>query len=202
MKNRIKGIIIVRERTSTAPKMHKINAFTLFIIKMAILFIVVTVLAFAAGWTFVVQRIVSYDEMQSQYDSLVRHSQQIDSLKINVVRINRYLQYFKMVSSLDGRNTSPPTIEEYLRDTSLITSYRLDAQLEFRKIPRIRPVTGVISRSFDKSIPHEAVDFAAPQGSPVRVTADGQVESVYYDENLGNVVVVRHSYDDKTLYAN
>jgi murein DD-endopeptidase MepM/ murein hydrolase activator NlpD len=107
-----------------------------------------------------------------------------------------------MVSALDPSDAHPPTIEEFLKDTALIASFEnADIQKEFSKIPKIRPVTGIISRHFDKTIPHEALDFVAPEGSPVRATADGQVTRVYFDENLGNVIILKHSSGYETLYA-
>ncbi len=49
---------------------------------------------------------------------------------------------------------------------------------------------------------HEGLDIAAPAGSSVSVTQDGTVTAVYEDDYLGNVVVVSHSGDLATRYAN
>jgi len=202
-KNKIKGIIIVRERTNAAPKMIKINDFFVFFFKAMIVFIFLSALALAFGWSFVFQRLTTYHDMQVKTDSLILHSQQVDSLKINIVRINRYLEYFKMVSSIESKNgTTPPTIDEFLKDTALVMPQEfLDAQQQFRSIPKIRPVTGIISRGFDPSIPHNAIDFVAPRGTPVRATADGAVSRVFFDTDMGHVVVITHSYGYETLYA-
>jgi murein DD-endopeptidase MepM/ murein hydrolase activator NlpD len=202
MSNKIKGIIIIREHTADAPKIYKTNAWVLGILQMLFLFIVIAAVALVFWWSFVFQRLITYNDMKVQNDSLAQYSQQVDSLKTNIIKINRYLEYFKMVSSLDSKNGHPPTIDEFLKDTALIASFESsDAQSEFRKIPKIRPVTGIVSRNFDKAIPHEAIDFVAPEGSPVRATADGEVARAYFDENLGNVVVLKHGDGYETLYA-
>lgn len=201
MSNKVRGIIIVREKTEHAPKMHKINGFVLFILKAAFVFFSVSIVVFFLTWTLIAHRLITYSSMQMQNDSLILHARQIDSLKVNIMGINNYLEYFKVVSSLDNR-TAPPTFDEYLKNAALIASFEIpDAQREFRKIPKIRPVTGVISRGFDKAAGHEAVDFVAPLGTPIRSAADGEVKNVYFAEDLGRVVVIRHSEGYQTLYA-
>ena len=49
---------------------------------------------------------------------------------------------------------------------------------------------------------HEGLDIAAEAGDLVAATQDGTVTAVYEDDYLGNVVVVSHSGDLATLYAN
>jgi murein DD-endopeptidase MepM/ murein hydrolase activator NlpD len=48
---------------------------------------------------------------------------------------------------------------------------------------------------------HRGVDYAAPTGTPVRATADGQVEEINRQGGYGNVVVLRHGAQYSTLYA-
>jgi len=202
MRNKVKGIIIVREQTEDMPKMIKVNGFFVLLIKVAIMFILISAAVLAFGWSFVFHRVADFQGMKNENDSLAVHTRQIDSLKINIVRINRYLEYFKMVSSIEGVNGTPPTIDEFLRDTAhVITQDFLDAAQRFHEIPSIRPVTGIISRGFDPAVPHLAIDFVAPRGSPVRATADGVVIKVFYDTDMGNVVVLAHGDVYQTLYA-
>ena len=49
---------------------------------------------------------------------------------------------------------------------------------------------------------HEGLDIAVELGTPVSVTQDGTVTAVYADDYLGPVVVVSHSGDLATRYAN
>lgn len=49
---------------------------------------------------------------------------------------------------------------------------------------------------------HEGLDIAAEAGSPVSATQAGSVTAVYEDDFLGTVVVVSHSGDLATRYAN
>jgi murein DD-endopeptidase MepM/ murein hydrolase activator NlpD len=48
---------------------------------------------------------------------------------------------------------------------------------------------------------HKGVDYGAPTGTKVRVTADGHVTFVGRKNGYGNVVVVRHPNGYETLYA-
>jgi len=48
---------------------------------------------------------------------------------------------------------------------------------------------------------HRGVDFAAPVGTRVRAAADGVVEYAGQQRGYGNVIIIRHANDKKTLYA-
>lgn len=49
---------------------------------------------------------------------------------------------------------------------------------------------------------HNGLDIAAELGAQVKAAADGVVEQVYEDDLLGVVVVIGHTGNTKTLYAN
>jgi murein DD-endopeptidase MepM/ murein hydrolase activator NlpD len=48
---------------------------------------------------------------------------------------------------------------------------------------------------------HRGVDYAAPEGTPVRATADGVVTLAGEQNGYGNVVMVRHDGEYSTVYA-
>jgi murein DD-endopeptidase MepM/ murein hydrolase activator NlpD len=48
---------------------------------------------------------------------------------------------------------------------------------------------------------HLGVDYAAPTGTPVRSVADAVVEFAGWQRGYGNVVILQHKQDRKTLYA-
>lgn len=60
----------------------------------------------------------------------------------------------------------------------------------------------IYSKTLDQWTTHKAVDIACPQGTAVQCVLGGTVERVYTDDQLGVTVVVKHSSDRKTLYAN
>lgn len=48
---------------------------------------------------------------------------------------------------------------------------------------------------------HEGLDYAGPQGGPVRATADGVIETARHDGAYGKQIVIRHAPDLATHYA-
>jgi murein DD-endopeptidase MepM/ murein hydrolase activator NlpD len=48
---------------------------------------------------------------------------------------------------------------------------------------------------------HRGTDFAAPMGTPVRVTADGAVQFAGQQNGYGNVIIVKHDERYSTVYA-
>ena len=48
---------------------------------------------------------------------------------------------------------------------------------------------------------HNGVDFAAPAGTPVVAAADGEVYTVYEDDQMGMTVVIRHADGYTTKYS-
>ena len=48
---------------------------------------------------------------------------------------------------------------------------------------------------------HNGIDFAAAAGTPVVAAADGEVYTVYNDEQMGMTVVIRHENGYTTKYA-
>lgn len=48
---------------------------------------------------------------------------------------------------------------------------------------------------------HKGVDYAAATGTPVHTTGDGKIEFVGRKGGYGNVIIVRHSGNNQTLYA-
>jgi murein DD-endopeptidase MepM/ murein hydrolase activator NlpD len=75
----------------------------------------------------------------------------------------------------------------------------LKSPLEFTRVSstfsraRRHPILGGLR-------PHLAVDYAAPQGTPVFAVADGTVESAGWSGGGGNTVVLRHRANFKTMY--
>jgi murein DD-endopeptidase MepM/ murein hydrolase activator NlpD len=75
----------------------------------------------------------------------------------------------------------------------------LKSPLEFTRVTstfsrgRRHPILGGIR-------PHLAVDYAAPQGTPIFAVADGTVESAGWSGGGGNTVVLRHRANFKTMY--
>jgi murein DD-endopeptidase MepM/ murein hydrolase activator NlpD len=73
-------------------------------------------------------------------------------------------------------------------------------------IPNIPPVNGWITRSFSMlpdstTDKHEALDFAASAGSPIKASAPGVVEEISNDKYLGLIVTINHDFGFITKYG-
>ena len=60
----------------------------------------------------------------------------------------------------------------------------------------------IYSKTLDQWTTHLGVDIGCPEGTAVKCVLGGTVDKVYTDDQLGVTVIVKHSSDRKTLYAN
>ena len=76
--------------------------------------------------------------------------------------------------------------------------------------PSILPTTGVLSSGFSKSrlhpihhkpLPHEGMDVAAPEGTPILAAASGRVSFVGSRTGYGLTVQLDHGFGYETLYG-
>ena len=75
-----------------------------------------------------------------------------------------------------------------------------------RYIPKGQPLEGWITRGFSLNEyvfggQHTGIDFAAKEGTEVKVTADGKVSFVGWDDVYGNLVAVDHQNGYVTYYG-
>jgi murein DD-endopeptidase MepM/ murein hydrolase activator NlpD len=82
-------------------------------------------------------------------------------------------------------------------------------QAQARATPSIWPLVGTYSSPYgNRKDPftgltefHPGLDISADQGVPVHATADGKVESAFYDGNYGNAIVLTHGFGISTRYG-
>ena len=60
----------------------------------------------------------------------------------------------------------------------------------------------VYNRTLDEWRTHSGIDIAAPIGTEVRAAADGTVVDVKQDPRLGFLIIIEHTRDFRTVYAN
>ncbi|WP_459616882.1 peptidoglycan DD-metalloendopeptidase family protein [Bordetella sp. 2513F-2] len=70
------------------------------------------------------------------------------------------------------------------------------------KFTRISSTFGMRMHPIHKRwIGHKGVDYAAPSGTPIHATADGEVEFAGWQNGYGNVVILKHHGKYTTLYG-
>jgi murein DD-endopeptidase MepM/ murein hydrolase activator NlpD len=143
-------------------------------------------------------------ELKNKIDTITVLSSYLE----NLVMPSKLLEKFKIKavvspigdSLVDNSNRFPKNA--YVDITSQPTNFndRLSA------IPNIPPVNGWITRSFSMlpdstTDKHEALDFAASAGSPIKATAPGIVEEISNDKYLGLIVTINHDFGFITKYG-
>ena len=94
------------------------------------------------------------------------------------------------------RKTLPISEESYLREKARPTGLPIAQKVKISSLFGLRP--DGMGWGYEL---HQGIDFIAPYGSPVYVTAPGTVEKAGWDQAFGNRVVVDHGYGHRTLYA-
>ena len=88
----------------------------------------------------------------------------------------------------------------YTPDGKSVRKAFLRSPVEFSRIS-----SGFTSERFhpilQKWRSHKGVDYAAPMGTKVKVTADGTVAVAGWQNGYGNVIHIKHSKDVETVYA-
>ncbi len=117
---------------------------------------------------------------------------------------------------MDSDDTSTASIKESIQEFNILKAasfshiyHHYAHQFQTRVQPSIWPVNGVVKSSFGRrsdpfsgeSAVHSGVDLSAPVGTPVKVTADGVVETVTTAGRFGRLVVVDHGGGLQTYYG-
>lgn len=80
---------------------------------------------------------------------------------------------------------------------------------QLANVPSMWPIEGPVTSSFgEREDPfngegafHAGIDISAPNGTPVRATGDGVVESAAVENGYGRQVIVNHGHGVKTTYG-
>lgn len=93
-----------------------------------------------------------------------------------------------------------------------LASLKSDVQ-EYQKrlaaTPSIWPTRGRVTSEFGTRLSpftrrrefHYGIDIAAPRGTPVYATAEGEVILAAYRRGMGNTIIIDHGYNFRTLYG-
>jgi len=91
-------------------------------------------------------------------------------------------------------------------DTSGAMAFSKGDSRGSRLVPFIWPAAGKVSAEFGERRgllggKHEGIDIAAPQGTPVYATADGEVIFAGWTDDMGNLVIIKHGDRFSTRYG-
>jgi murein DD-endopeptidase MepM/ murein hydrolase activator NlpD len=114
-----------------------------------------------------------------------------------------------LLGEADIHSTTEYAETEWITFQGHLSGAQWEAGVEpdsLRCIPRGQPIDGWVTRGFSPEKPlfggeHPGVDFAAKEGTQVRVTADGTVSFAGWDEVYGNLAMVDHGNGYVTYYG-
>ncbi len=146
---------------------------------------------------------------------LLAITEKVKQIEENLLKIDSFLRkkgIRKIKYAVGGHSLyGKDDIFKYLDINYLSFLEKRSAKIEkiLRNIPLGYPVYGKITSRFGYRIDpfsgkyefHRGVDIRAKKGSPVRATADGIVEFAGRHPGYGKMVIIRHKYGFKTLYA-
>ena len=137
-----------------------------------------------------------------------QQQQELDVATTYIQQLNQKLRSIprEKIDQTDDPDKIRDLLDDYLKEKKI-----KDETPEFdtispqknkkRFIPDLTPVKRNFALSQKFSDKHKAIDFAAPIGTEVIASAAGEILSVYYDEYLGNVMIIDHFNEYATLYA-
>ena len=210
-------------------RIHVPYAFVYVVLALAV-FGGITLFGLTSSYLRMAWKVANYNNLRSEvetlrvkYQRLERETKQTDvqlaslqmlASEVSVAYgIQRSLEGPADISH-EGRlmPTLKETLEEYnfLRTANISRiSRRANPLFHSNMMPSILPVDGRLMSHFGRrSDPfsgegafHAGVDISAPQGTPIKVTADGVVSSAEWEGGYGRMVVVEHGNGFQTWYA-
>jgi len=173
---------------------RKITFFVLFALSTSII-------TFGIGLFYVIPKVLEFNEMQKEYNSLVKE-------RIKVVTLYNELERLKEVDRMVQKALGTDMVESKNGNKGLVKpkdNKPIDLDLIYN-IPSILPVEGILTQQmiekFDNfSKKHLGIDIAVPEGTPVLASASGQVIFSGMTEKFGNLVVLFHGNEYFTYYG-
>lgn len=178
-------------------------------IRLGILLLVILMAIILITWGVSIRRAVLYDEIFNENEQLKKSLQTVN-------RIHTQLESMQILDSqIRSAIGGTPALNE--EDRALLkdrfrkkqmgfsTNVEVDA-LDLIAIPRVFPVTGMITRGFRKdpfagNEGHRAIDIAVSEGTPVIASASGTILFAGWSNRYGNMIILGHRTGYTTMYA-
>ncbi len=136
------------------------------------------------------------DRFAVVYDSILKDGRKIRDGEILAAQFTNQGKTYRAVRFVDADGRSG----YYTPDGQSLRKAFIRTPVDFVRISsgfnlaRRHPILNIIRA-------HKGVDYAAATGTPVHTTGDGKIQFMGRKNGYGNVVVVRHSGQNETLYA-
>lgn len=152
--------------------------------------------------TELVGRLDALQNKIAQQDSFIKSIQRMTNIEANDSAMMQQIR--QILASGDGNVPAPPPAAQTPAPTpqaetqptpqpAAAPAVMVDERHTSDHILFIRPIDGRVTRGYDATIAHYAIDVAAAEGAPVRSVAPGTVIFADYTLNTGFVIAVRHT---------
>ena len=187
-------------------KSFKISASLLRFFILTIFLVVIFLLMALVSYYKFIDRLVDYQNVKDENQQLKISLNKIEQLQADLDKLKKTES--KIRTSLSGyvsvkKSVNDQGTPDIINDLDNLDGERAEPSI-FNSIPDIIPVSGFITRGFETSSllqdAHLAIDIAAPEGSPVKATADGLVIFSGWTFKEGNVVIIKHKLDYYSFY--
>ena len=130
------------------------------------------------------------------YDDVYREGERLrDGDILAATFVNKGKRYTAVRFTNSAGDTSYYTAEgRPLKKTFLRTPLDFSRITSYFSVARMHPILGTMRA-------HKGVDYAAPQGTPIRSAGDGKIAFRGWQPGYGNVVIVQHNAHMTTLYG-
>ncbi len=189
------------------------------------LFLIILLCLTSSFYIFsVAVRTIEYESMKAK---LSYYQNQFNEIKSTITAIKKAEIEFKRILSLglrekilesinysgDSGSIEIESLKEEIKNTMItvqsIREYLKNQKNLYLATPKGLPIEGKITSAFglrknpftEKTDFHSGVDISAPNGTPIKATADGVV--VFSGRTAGNgyLVIIEHGFGYSTLYA-
>jgi murein DD-endopeptidase MepM/ murein hydrolase activator NlpD len=142
--------------------------------------------------------------LRAENKILLSQQSEITRLKRELERNRQFVKRFAALAGIEDFTMAADDTSVSPMQDSLIAEDTL-LQEEGSFMPSGYPIRGFISKRFSESglfgEKHLGLDITCPEGSMIRVTADGTVDFAGWDNYFGYIVKIKHEHGYMTVYA-
>lgn len=214
-------LVILNENTFEEKISFKLNRLNVFVTGTLFIIVLIGLTTLLIAFTPLREYIPGYSSTKLKRQA-TELTYKTDSLVTVLNYTNKYLDNVRMVLKGEVENNEvnrDSLFERYKLDPSAVNLEPIEQDLLLREEVALEdkynlfernlgnlgnvlfpPATGTISQTFDAEKKHYAIDVVAPQGSPVKATADGTVIFSEWTSETGYVIIVEHKDDMLSVY--
>ncbi len=192
-----KGYSIVLSSTNSAISRHFFLSRKIFfaVCLVVVCALAVTVFGFIK-YGSISYRIVELEILKRRNAEMEKEFSKLETIKKKLELAEIENRKIRMMLGVDK---SPSEVTPSTEQTEHKYLNELVALETAENLPYLLPAIGQISRKFSPE--HKGIDIAGTLYSPVIAAADGKVIAVERDTLYGNLVIIEHNSNYKTLYG-